>query len=114
MTRRVLLVDPDPVSRKLRARLLNDSGYAVFPARDAEDAISRIKPGAYQAVLIAGDEEQALEFCEQVRRVHPEQVVIVIAKPDAYIPQEPCPDTVLRGGEPAQVLQTVNAALREF
>lgn len=116
MTKRVLLVDPHPVSRKLRARLLNASGYVVFPARDVEEAMSRIKPGAYQAVLIAGDEEQALRFCEQVRLVHPDQVVIVIAEPHAYIPpaKERCPDEVLRGGKPAQVLETVNAALREF
>ena len=88
----------------------------MFPARDVEEAMSRIKPGAYQAVLIAGDEEQALRFCEQVRLVHPDQVVIVIAEPHAYIPpaKERCPDEVLRGGKPAQVLETVNAALREF
>jgi hypothetical protein len=40
----------------------------------------------------------------------------MIAEPHAYIPpvEERCPDEVLRGGEPAQVLATVSAALREF
>jgi hypothetical protein len=111
MASRVLLVDPDPVSRKLRSRLLNESGYAVFPARDSEDAISRVKPGAYDAVLIAEDERRALAFCEQVRRADPEQVVIVIAEPWAYIPQQPCPNEVLRGGSPKDILRTVNAVL---
>jgi CheY-like chemotaxis protein len=111
MASRVLLVDPDPVSRKLRSRLLNENGYAVFPARNSEDAISRVKPGAYDAVLIAGDEPKALEFCEAVRRSHPEQVVIIIADPWAYIPQQSCPDEVLRGGGPEGILRTVNSVL---
>jgi CheY-like chemotaxis protein len=110
---RLLLVDPNPVSRKLRARVLNERGYAVFPARSFDDAISRVKPDAYLAVLVSGDDEQeALDFCERLRSVHPKQLVIVLAQPESYIPEDACPDQVLEGATPMQVAKAVDQALR--
>lgn len=110
---RLLLVGRDALLRKLRAEVLKRCGYSVFPATDHEDAITRCKPGAYDAVLVSGeeDEHEALEFCEEVRRTNPEQVVIVIARPNVYIPGDSCPDDVVENGRPTELIESVKAAL---
>ena len=109
---RILLVDDDVFHRKLRSEILTRSGYDVYPATDYEDALFRCKPGTYDLVLVSGqrDEKAALEFCQKVRSLNPEQIVIVLAKPFAYIPDEACPDDVVTDG-PRELLATVKQAL---
>jgi CheY-like chemotaxis protein len=70
---RLLVVGRDPLLRKLRAEVLKTRGYSVFPATDYADALSRGKPGAYDAVLVSGEknEQEALDFCEEVRSLNP-------------------------------------------
>src|SRR3954468_17275359 len=55
---RLLLVGRDALLRKLRAEVLKRCGYWVFPATDHADAITRCKPGAYDAVLVSGEEDE--------------------------------------------------------
>jgi DNA-binding response OmpR family regulator len=109
---RLLLVCRDPLLRKLRAEVLRSRGYTVFPATDYEDAKTRCKPGAYEAVLVSGEEgeQEALDFCETVKKLNPEQIVIVIARPHVYIPGDSCPDDVVNDG-PSQMLKSVEQAL---
>jgi len=112
-TPRLLVVGRDPLLRKLRADVLKQRGYDVFPATDYADALTRCKPGAYDAVLISGEEneQEALDFCEQVRGFNPEQVVIVIARPHVYIPGDSCPDDILETPHPKELIASVQAAL---
>jgi hypothetical protein len=112
-TRRLLLVGRDSLLRKLRAEVLKSRGYTVFPATDPDDALTRCKPGAYDAVLVSGeeDEQEALDFCEQVRHLNPNQVVIIIVRPNVYIPGDSCPDEVAENGSPSELLRTVQSAL---
>src|SRR3954469_15070453 len=110
---RLLIVGRDPLLRKLRAEVLKTRGYSVFPATDHADALSRCKPGAYDAVLVSGeeDEPEALDFCEEVRRFNPNQICIVIARPNVYIPGDACPDDVVENGHPSELIASVQAAL---
>lgn len=110
---RLLIVGRDPLLRKLRAEILKLRGYAVFPATDYADALSRCKPGAYDAVLVSGEEseQEALDFCEEVRGLNPNQIVIVIARPHVYIPGDSCPDDVIENGHPSELLASLEAAL---
>jgi len=48
--KRVLLVDPDPLLRRLRAEVLRQAGYRVFPSTDLEAALTRVKPGAFDLI----------------------------------------------------------------
>jgi DNA-binding response OmpR family regulator len=110
---RLLLVGRDPNLRKLRAEVLKRCGYSVFPATDYEDALTRCKPDAYHAVLISAedDDKEALEFCESVRELNPKQVVIVIARPNVYIPSDSCPDHVVENLRPTELIESLKAAL---
>lgn len=110
---RLLLVGRDPLLRKIRADVLKRCGYAVFPATDYEDALSRCKPNSYDAVLVSGEdnEQEALDFCEEVRTLNPNQIVIVIARPHVYIPGDSCPDDVVENMHPTELIESVKAAL---
>jgi DNA-binding response OmpR family regulator len=96
----------------LRAEVLRSRGYSVFPATDHQDAKTRCKTGAYEAVLVSGEEgeREALDFCEEVKKLNPEQVVIVIARPHVYIPGGSCPDDIVNDG-PSHLLRSVEQAL---
>jgi DNA-binding response OmpR family regulator len=110
---RLLLVGRDPLMRKIRADVLKRCGYSVFPATDYEDALSRCKPEAYHAVLVSAedDEQEALDFCEEVRKLNPHQVVIVIARPNVYIPGDSCPDDIVENIQPTELIESLRAAL---
>ena len=48
---RVLLVDDSLVTREMERRLLEDAGFEVTPANDAEDALSQLGEGAFDCVV---------------------------------------------------------------
>jgi len=110
---RLLVVGRDPLLRRLRAEVLKNCGYAVFPATDYDDALTRCKPGAYDAVLVSGEESEreALDFCEEVRRINPDQIVLVIVRPHVFVPGDACPDEVVENGRPTELIASVEAAL---
>ena len=112
-TSRLLIVGRDPLLRKLRAEVLKQRGYDVFPATDYSDALTRCKPGAYDAVLVSGEEneQEALDFCVEVRGINPEQIVIVIARPHVYIPNDSCPDDIVENSHPTELIASLQAAL---
>jgi CheY-like chemotaxis protein len=109
---RILLVDDDPLLRRIRAEILAHHGYSVCQAENLDDAIARCEPGAYDLVLLNGqeDESAAIETCEELKRLNPDQVVIVLALPTAYVPADSCPDDVVSEG-PRELLVRVEAAL---
>ena len=111
--KRLLLVGRDPLLRRLRADVLKTCGYSVYPATDYRDALTRCKPGAYDAVLVSGEEdrEEALDFCQEVRRFNPDQIVLVIVRPHVYVPGDACPDDVVENGRPVELIASLEAAL---
>lgn len=110
---RILVVGRDPLLRRLRAEVLKTRGYAVYPASNYDDALTRCKPGSYDAVLVSGEEDKdaALEFCEKVRQFNPQQVVLVIVRPHVYLPADACPDDVVENGRPVELIKTLESAL---
>jgi CheY-like chemotaxis protein len=109
--KRILLVDADSTLRMIRHEILLREGYGVYPAFSPADALSRCKPGAYELVLFSSNNEaEALEFCSEVRKLNPDQLVIVLSRPNAYIPPGSCPDEVVSDG-PRELLARVDAAL---
>jgi two-component system chemotaxis sensor kinase CheA len=48
---KVLLVDDSLVTREMERRLLEDAGFEVTPANDAEDALSQLGEGAFDCVV---------------------------------------------------------------
>ncbi|HKV09965.1 MAG TPA: response regulator, partial [Thermoanaerobaculia bacterium] len=48
---RVLLVDDSLVTREMERRLLEDAGFEVTPANDAEDALSQLGEGSFDCVV---------------------------------------------------------------
>jgi DNA-binding response OmpR family regulator len=76
--RKVLLID-NASDRKERIKALADRGYSVFPARRMEEARSRCIRGGYDLIVVnAGNaQEQALEFCDEIRRQCQKQLLLL-------------------------------------
>jgi PleD family two-component response regulator len=109
---RILLVDGNNFQRKLRAEILTREGYRVYPATHPEEAISRCRPGAFDLLLINGkeDENAALQFCNEVRRQNPKQLIIMLTQPFAFVPPDACANDVVRDG-PRELVEQVGATL---
>jgi DNA-binding response OmpR family regulator len=75
---RILLID-DAIDRKERINTLKARGYAVFPALRMEEARSRCLRGGYDLIVVnAGDEpERAMEYCDEIRRNCPNQLLLM-------------------------------------
>lgn len=104
---KVLLID-NASDRKTRIKALADHGYSVFPALRMNEAQSRCTRGAYDLIVVnAGDnQEQALEFCDQIRKQCPKQLLLMTS--DATSDR----DYAVSGGIPA-LLQRVAELLPE-
>jgi DNA-binding response OmpR family regulator len=105
--RKVLLID-NASDRKERIKALADHGYSVFPALRMDEARSRCTRGGYDLVLVntGNNPEQALEFCDDVRRQCPKQLLLLTS--DATIDR----DYAVSGGISA-LLRRVDELLRE-
>ncbi|HEX5758115.1 MAG TPA: response regulator [Thermoanaerobaculia bacterium] len=49
---RVLLVDDSPATREMERRLLEDAGFEVAAAADAEEALSRLEEGSFHCLVV--------------------------------------------------------------
>lgn len=76
--RKVLLID-SANDRKQRIKALAEQGYTVFPALRMEEARSRCTRGGYDLIVVHadGDQQQALEFCDEIRRSCPKQALLM-------------------------------------
>jgi len=115
---RILLIDKAR-DRKERINALKNHGYAVFPALRMEEARSRCLRGGYDLIVVHadGEEEQAAQYCDEIRRNCPNQRVLMcngtgfgreyaVPSDVASLVQEV--DTVLNGG--AKPADLANAA----
>ena len=105
--RKVLLID-NASDRKDRIKSLADHGYSVFPALRMDEARSRCTRGGYDLIVVnAGDtQEQALEFCDEIRRQCPKQLLLLTS--DSATDR----DYAVSGGIPS-LLQRVDELLQE-
>src|SRR5271166_898448 len=75
---RILLIDKAP-DRKERINALKNRGYAVFPALNMEEARSRCMRGGYDLIVVnaSGEYEATSQFCDDIRRQCPKQLLIM-------------------------------------
>lgn len=81
---RILLIDKAS-NRKERINHLKNRGYAVFPALSMNEARSRCMRGGYDLIVVNanGDHEQAVEFCDDIRRQCPKQPLLMCSDQDS-------------------------------
>ncbi|HEV7519588.1 MAG TPA: response regulator [Candidatus Angelobacter sp.] len=95
---RILLVDGDNTVQHLRALMLRMQGYSVDTAVDLQAARTVISAApVYDLVIVdvghfAGP---GLEFCEEIKRRHPHQKVLMQVDGHTYLGRESCPDKVV-------------------
>jgi two-component system cell cycle response regulator CpdR len=72
MGARILLVDDDAVTLDLLARLLRREGYDVDLAESADEAIERLRAGAYDILLtdLVMPGSSGLELVREAQRLH--------------------------------------------
>jgi DNA-binding response OmpR family regulator len=78
---RILLIDKAH-DRKERINALKSRGYTVFPALNMEEARSRCMRGGYDLIVVnaGGDHDQAAQFCDDIRRQCPKQMLILCSE----------------------------------
>jgi DNA-binding response OmpR family regulator len=105
-TRKVLLID-SASDRKERIKALAEHGYGVFPALRMEEARSRCTRGGYDLIVVNAEnnQEQALEFCDAIRKQCPKQLLLMAAAASDR-------DYAVSGGIPS-LLQRVDELLRD-
>jgi len=113
-TKKVLLVDDDPQILGLRAEILHLQGYEVQTAGSLDQARAAWQPAKYSLIVVdlRGQVQAAMEFCEEIKREHPDQLVAFLTAPMTYVPSNSCPDDVIpkeRG--PAEFVERVQALL---
>ncbi len=102
---RILLIDK-ALDRKERINALKQQGYAVFPALNMEEARSRCMRGGYDLIVVHanGDHEQAAQFCDEIRRQCPRQLLILLSEGEPSRDYAAAPDV-------PSVLHAVESAL---
>jgi DNA-binding response OmpR family regulator len=95
---RILLVDGDTTVQHLRALMLRMQGYNVDTAVDLEAARTVISAApVYDLVIVDVGHfaDPGLEFCEEIKRRHPHQKVLMQVDGHIYLGRESCPDKVV-------------------
>ncbi|HEV2987616.1 MAG TPA: response regulator [Candidatus Angelobacter sp.] len=84
---KILMVDNDPRNRKDRINILRSHGFSAYPALNMQQALSRCKPGSYDLIVVnARDEkEQALQFCNEIKKQTPQQQCLLMTSADDAI-----------------------------
>ena len=102
---KILLID-NASDRKDRIHALKSSGYAVFPALNREEARSRCMRGGYDLIVVNanGDYEPAAQFCDEIRRQCPKQLLILCSD------EQPARENAVASEVPALV-QAVESVL---
>lgn len=76
--RKILLID-NASDRKERIKALRERGYNVFPALKMDEARSRCTRAGYDLIVVHADAqpEQALQFCDEIRKQCPKQLLLM-------------------------------------
>lgn len=97
---RLLLVEDDPLIRKMNETILKKSGFQVFPAPDAARALSlwESEDGNFSLLITdicLGDGHDGLELAEELQRRAPELPILFVS---GYSEKFRCSGTVLEEG----------------
>ena len=95
---RILLVDGNTTVQHLRALMLRMRGFNVETAVDLDAARTVISAGPqYDLVIVDVGHfaDPGLHFCEEIKKQHPHQKVLMQVDGHAYLGRETCPDKVV-------------------
>ncbi len=110
MLSRILIIEPDDTLRKIRADVVKSAGFLPYPASVAEHAITRCKPGAYDAVLLRGStDHETQSVCTKIKETNPDQLIIALESPETSTNE--CATTVVNGNDPWGLLNVLRQAL---
>jgi CheY-like chemotaxis protein len=99
--RTILLLEPDPILRQLRAEILKARGYVVYRAGSVNEAFALAKPNTIDLAVIGStiDPQIGVDFCDELKRHNPKQKVLALtSRMGAYVGPDICPDDVSRDG----------------
>ena len=112
---RILLVDGNSTLQHLRALMLRMRGYNVDTAVDLDAArtvISAVSQYDLVIVDVGHFADPGLEFCEEIKRKHPHQKILMQVDGHIYLGQETCPDKVVSKQEgPSHFVEEVERLL---
>lgn len=85
--RRILLIDQNLTTQKLRATVLRNYEIEVHAASNLTDAASFWKTQSYDLVLLAASEssQEAAAVSAQIRAIHPRQRIGLLVGPPAFV-----------------------------
>lgn len=85
--RRILLIDQNLTTQKLRATVLRNYEIEVHAASSLTDAASFWKTHSYDLVLLAASQnsEEAVTLSAQIRAIHPRQRIGLLVGPPAFV-----------------------------
>jgi CheY-like chemotaxis protein len=77
----VLIVDDDPLIRRLLAKTVSGAGYEVLEAADGRRAVEQVREGRVDLVLtdIVMPDQEGVETITQLRREFPEVKVVAMS-----------------------------------
>lgn len=118
LTERVLLVDDEPLARKLISRYLVAAGYVVRMAEDGLDAIGKLRTGLPDLIIsdLKMPRMSGVELLNVIRKRFPQIPVIVISGMAANeIPSEVAADAYCykSGSGYEQLLETIAELTRK-
>jgi DNA-binding response OmpR family regulator len=120
VTNSILVVDDEPNLRATLARILQDEGYAVTTAANAQEALQYLQAGAYDLAFfdIQMPEVSGLDLLSNVRVLYPEMPVLILtahASLDSAIEalRNSADDYLFKPIDPPQILNRVRQLLSE-
>ena len=111
--RRVLLVDTDPIKRKLRLASMTQVGIDVCLATDAAQARLLVRESPYDLVLISlpRDRDGALKLGNGIRDERPQQAICYYVGRPAYLATMPLQDSESPQGRRSDPAKDLNALI---
>jgi hypothetical protein len=111
--RRVLLVDTDPVKRKLRLASMTQMGIDVCIATDAAQARLLVRESPYDLVLInlPRDRQGAVKLGNDMKDERPEQSVCFYVGQPGYLAANPLPESESLSGRRTDPKKDLNSLI---
>jgi len=112
--KKVLLIDPHQPARDVRASVLRSHGIAVDAAEDLRSAGFLWRPKLYDLILLSARGHlpgEAREFYVQIKQASPDERVVFLVGPPAYLSRTWPAEVMAAEKEPQQWTETVKRFL---